>query len=47
MAGIDVNRTTTGVVLPPAVSNEIWANIQEQRTTGRVDLTQQEALRLR
>ena len=29
MAGIDVNRTTTGVQLPKEVSNEIWANMQE------------------
>jgi HK97 family phage major capsid protein len=29
MAGIDINRTTTGVNLPPAVSSEIWANAQE------------------
>jgi HK97 family phage major capsid protein len=30
MAGIDINRTTTGVLLPPAVSSEIWATTQEQ-----------------
>lgn len=30
MAGIDINRTTAGVILPPAVSGEIWANTQEQ-----------------
>lgn len=29
MAGIDVNRTTSGVQLPEEVSNEIWANMQE------------------
>lgn len=29
MAGIDVNRTTTGVVLPKEVSSEIFANMQE------------------
>lgn len=42
MAGIDVNRTTTGVVLPPEVSSEIWANMQEasavQRLARRIDL---------
>jgi HK97 family phage major capsid protein len=30
MAGIDINRTTSGVYLPPDVSGEIWANAQEQ-----------------
>lgn len=30
MAGIDINRTTTGVMLPPAVSSEIWASTQDQ-----------------
>jgi HK97 family phage major capsid protein len=30
MAGIDINRTTAGVNLPPAVSSEIWATTQEQ-----------------
>lgn len=29
MAGIDINRTTEGVVLPKEVSSEIWANTQE------------------
>lgn len=29
MAGIDLNRTTSGVLLPPEVSSEIWANTQE------------------
>lgn len=29
MAGIDVNRTSSGVVLPSEVSSEIWANMQE------------------
>lgn len=28
MAGIDVNRTTSGVLLPPSVSQEIWKNAQ-------------------
>lgn len=30
MAGIDINRTTAGVSLPPAVSNEIWENTAVQ-----------------
>jgi len=30
MAGIDINRTTAGVNLPPAVSSDIWADAQEQ-----------------
>lgn len=30
MPGIDVNRTTTGVQLPPAVSAEVWSTVQEQ-----------------
>lgn len=29
MAGIDINRTTSGVNLPPAVSSEIWSTAQE------------------
>lgn len=29
MAGIDVNRTTAGVSLPPAVAAEIWQGTQE------------------
>ena len=29
MAGIDVNRTTSGVQLPAEISNEIWTNMQE------------------
>jgi HK97 family phage major capsid protein len=33
MAGIDVNRTTAGVSLPPAVSAEIW---QETQTASAV-----------
>lgn len=28
MAGVNVNRTTAGVLLPKAVSNEIWKNTQ-------------------
>lgn len=30
MAGIDINRTTAGVSLPPAVSSEIWGTTAEQ-----------------
>lgn len=30
MAGVNVNRTTTGVLLPPQVASEIWADAQEQ-----------------
>jgi HK97 family phage major capsid protein len=29
MAGIDINRTTSGVELPPEVSSEIWASAAE------------------
>jgi HK97 family phage major capsid protein len=29
MAGVDINRSTSGVVLPKEVSSEIWANTQE------------------
>lgn len=42
MAGIDVNRTTAGVPLPPEVSSEIWTNMQEQSAVQnlarRIDL---------
>lgn len=42
MPGIDVNRTTNGVVLPPEVSSEIWSTMQEasavQQLARRVDL---------
>src|SRR5690606_17115711 len=42
MAGIDVNRTTDGVVLPKEVSSEIWSNMQEQSAVQnlarRIDL---------
>jgi len=42
MAGIDVNRTTSGVVLPKEVSSEIWADMQEasavQNLARRIDL---------
>lgn len=30
MAGIDINRGTSGVNLPPAVASEIWASTMEQ-----------------
>jgi len=30
VAGIDINRTTSGVQLPPAVSSEIWQSAQSQ-----------------
>lgn len=30
MAGVDINRTTSGVLLPPQVSADIWASAQEQ-----------------
>ena len=36
MAGIDINRTTSGVNLPPAVSNEIWATTQEASAVMRL-----------
>ncbi len=29
MPGIDINRTTSGITLPPAVSSEIWSDAQE------------------
>lgn len=35
MAGIQMNRTATGVVLPVAVSNEIWQNVQEASVITR------------
>lgn len=42
MAGIDVNRTTSGVVLPKEISDEIWTNMQEasavQQLARRIDL---------
>ncbi|OQO89924.1 hypothetical protein B1813_18975 [Saccharomonospora piscinae] len=42
MAGIDINRTTSGVTLPPSVSNEIWQGAQEasavMQLATRVDL---------
>ena len=36
MAGIDINRTTSGVNLPPAVSTEIWATTQEASAVMRL-----------
>ena len=36
MAGIDINRTTSGVTLPPQVSNEIWQNIQNESAVMRL-----------
>ncbi|KKI20556.1 MULTISPECIES: phage major capsid protein [unclassified Leucobacter] len=30
MAGVNTNRTTTGVLLPPQISSEIWSGAQEQ-----------------
>jgi HK97 family phage major capsid protein len=36
MAGIDVNRTTAGVTLPPAVSAEIWQSVQEGSAVMRL-----------
>src|SRR5699024_2800353 len=30
MAGVNVNRTTAGVLLPPQVASEIWSDAQEQ-----------------
>lgn len=42
MAGIDINRTTSGVNLPPAVSSEIWgATVEESavmRAARRINL---------
>lgn len=42
MAGIDINRTTSGVVLPQEISSEIWANMIEesavQQLARRIDL---------
>lgn len=42
MAGIDINRTTSGVVLPTAVSNEIWSKTIEDsfvlQNAPRIDL---------
>lgn len=42
MAGIDVNRSTSGVVLPEEISTQIWSNMQEasavQQLATRIDL---------
>ena len=35
MAGIDINRTTDGIDLPPAVSNEIWGALVEESAVMR------------
>ncbi len=39
MAGIDINRTTAGVSLPPAASDEIWGAVAE--TSAATQLAQQ------
>lgn len=36
MAGIDLNRTSTNVLLPKEVSSEIWANTQEESLIMRL-----------
>lgn len=36
MAGIDINRTTSGVSLPPEVSGEIWSNAIEESAIMRL-----------
>lgn len=36
MAGIDINRTTSGVKLPTEVSTEIWGTMQEQSAVMRL-----------
>lgn len=36
MAGIDINRTTSGITLPKEVSNEIWAQTLEQSAVMQV-----------
>lgn len=36
MAGIDVNRTTSGVLLPAEISSEIWSNMQEASAVQRL-----------
>ncbi|DAZ90344.1 phage major capsid protein [Mycobacteroides abscessus] len=42
MAGIDINRTTNGVLLPPVVSKEIWQSVQQasiiQQLVPQIDL---------
>lgn len=36
MAGIDINRTTSGVDLPAQVSSEIWSTVQEESAVMRL-----------
>jgi HK97 family phage major capsid protein len=36
MAGIDINRTTSGVYLPPQVSGEIWETAQDESAVMRL-----------
>jgi HK97 family phage major capsid protein len=36
MAAVDINRGTTGVLLPPSVSNEIWGSVVEQSAVMQV-----------
>lgn len=36
MAGIDVNRTTSGVQLPKEISQEIWSGMQEESAVQRL-----------
>ncbi|EOM78061.1 phage major capsid protein [Rhodococcus rhodnii] len=36
MAGINHNRTTSGVILPPEVSNEIWQDTQNESVIQRL-----------
>jgi len=36
MAGIDINRTTSGVPLPKNISDEIWADTQEESAVMRL-----------
>jgi len=36
MAGINMNRTTAGVLLPPQVSNEIWQDAQNESVIQRL-----------
>jgi HK97 family phage major capsid protein len=36
MAGINTNRTTAGVILPPEVSNEIWQDTQNESVIQRL-----------
>lgn len=36
MAGVDINRSTSGISLPPQVSAEIWSDVQEQSAAMRM-----------